>query len=103
MSDGAMTMLADAEVPAIKALVDALQATKTATYEGDVYESNVPDHEVRKGAARDILERRLGKPLQSIAGENGGPIEFSGMDLTQLSDVQFAALVALRDALKAGK
>lgn len=102
MSDGAATMLGDAEVPAIRALIEALKANKTASFNGEVIESDIPDHEVRKGAARDILERKLGKPVQAITGEDG-PIEIAGMDLTQLSDAQFAALVALRDALKAGK
>jgi hypothetical protein len=103
LSEAESTMLGDAVVPAIKALIDALGATKTAAFEGQVIPSTEPDHEIRKGAARDLLDRRLGKPAQAITGEDGGPIQFQDFDLTALSDVQFAALVALRDAIKAGK
>lgn len=102
MSDGARTLLADAEVPAIKAWVDALQANKTAVFEGRVIESDVPDHDVRKDAAQRLLDRRLGKPTQTITGVDDTPLVQS-TDLTTLTDAQFAALVALRDALKAGK
>ena len=101
MSDGELTMLGDAAPKAIKALIDALGATKSTAWNGQVYDSNIPDHDVRKSAAIALLERKYGKPPQAITGEDGGPLQFQNVDLTQLSDAQFAALVALRDAMKA--
>lgn len=95
-------MLADAETKAIKALVDALGAKKCAAFEGTIIESDVPDHPVRADAATKLLDRRLGKPAQAITGAEGGPFQVEGLDLTKLSDAQFAALVALRDAIKNG-
>jgi hypothetical protein len=102
MSEASREMLADAETKAIKAYVDGLEATKTAVVDGVIISSDHPDHAERRNCANALLDRRLGKPVQSIAGEDGGPIEVSGVDLTKLSDAQFAALVALREALKAG-
>lgn len=103
MTEASRELLADAETKAIKALVDALGAMKTATHEGVVIRSDEPDHAERTKAAEKLLDRRLGKPVQSIAGEDGGPIQVEGVDLASLSDAQFAALVALRDAMKAGR
>lgn len=103
MPEAELTMLGDACPKAIQALIDALGANKSAAFEGVVIDSKVPDHDVRKAAANDILSRKYGKPAQAITGDDGGPVQFQNMDLSQLSDAQFAALVALRDALKAGK
>ncbi len=63
----------------------------------------VPDHGERIKAANALLDRRYGKPNQAITGEDGGPLQVQNVDLTTLSDAQFSALVALRDAIKAGK
>lgn len=103
MSEAAREMLADAETRAIKALVDALSAKKCAAFEGVIIESEVPDHPVRAEAATKLLDRRLGKPAQAITGGDGGPLQFEGVDLSKLSDAQFAALKALRDSLKGGE
>ena len=102
MSEASREMLADAETKAIKALVDALGAKKCAAFEGVIIESDIPDHPVRADAATKLLDRRLGKPAQAIVGPEGGPFQVEGLDLTKLSDAQFAALVALRDAIKSG-
>ena len=102
MSELARTLLADAEVPAIKALIDGLKATKVVVVDGKSLDTEHPDHAERRNCANALLDRRLGKPAQSITGEDGGPIQVEGVDLRQLSDAQFAALIALRDALKQG-
>jgi hypothetical protein len=101
MTDSERTMLGDAMPNAIRALVDALSATRLEGW-GDSY-SSVPDHERRIKAANSLLDRRYGKAPQAITGEDGGPLQVANYDLTQLTDAQFAAFVALRDAMKAAK
>ncbi len=74
MSELSRGLLADAEPAAIKVFIDALNATKTAVFEGTIYASSEPDHPVRIAAATALLERRLGKAPQAHTGEDGGPI-----------------------------
>lgn len=102
MSEASRELLADAEPKAIKAYIDGLQATKSAAHEGLIIASDEPDHAVRKSCADALLNRRLGNPAQAITGEDGGAFKVEGVDLTTLGDVQFAALVAFREALKSG-
>lgn len=74
MSDSERTMLADGATRAVKALVDALSATKSASHEGIVIDSDVPDHPVRITAAEKLLDRRYGRPTQTIAGDDENPL-----------------------------
>jgi hypothetical protein len=105
LGDGELTLLGDAQAPAIQALIEALQAERTYVIgEGaSARLETAPDHGERIRAANSLLDRWGGKPAQAITGDDGGPIEIANVDLTTLSDAQFAALVALRDSLKAGK
>jgi hypothetical protein len=54
----------------------------------------VPDHETRLRAARDLLDRAYGRPRQAVevTGEDGGPIQTSGIDLSGLSAEELRAL-----------
>lgn len=52
-------------------------------------------------ALKYLVDRVAGKPTVMVAGEDGGPIQFSNVDMETLSDAQLAALVALRSATKA--
>ncbi len=105
LSDGALTLLGDNQVPAIQALVEALAAERTFLLGSgdDARLETAPDHDARIKAANSLLDRWGGKPAQAITGEDGGPVEISNVDLTTLSDASFAALVALRESLKAAK
>lgn len=58
-------LLESAEPKAVKALVDALDAT-------DI--DGRPDHDLRSRVADRILDRLRGKPAQAITGEDGGPV-----------------------------
>lgn len=50
LSEIGFTVKASAQV-----LMDALQANQTATFKGQIYESDKPDHGIRVNAARTIL------------------------------------------------
>lgn len=60
---------------AIKALADALEATRlVVSAKGDVV-AEEPDHRVRVAAAQALLDRAHGKPAQAITGEDGGAVK----------------------------
>ena len=54
----------------------------------------VPDHETRLRAFREALDRFYGRPRQAVevTGEDGGPIQTSGIDLSGLSVEELRAL-----------
>lgn len=87
-------------------LIEALDANRPIVVSGGkdapaeiVHE---PDWPVRLKAVEILYQRQYGAPTQPITGDEGGPFKVEGVDLTTLSDVQFAALVALRNSLKGG-
>lgn len=86
-------------------LNEALSAEKTIFIgrdEGATIEK-IPDHNIRLAAVEIIYQRLWGRPPQAITGDDGGPVQVEGVDLSKLSEVQFQALIALRNALKEEK
>ena len=85
------------------ALFEALLATRGITIRvGDGRDelALTPDYATRIVAAREILDRGLGRPRQAVelTGEDGGPIELEdvvGLDLRRLSDGELEALQRL--------
>lgn len=57
-------MLAAATPAAAQRLIDAL----------DALDGSEPDHDLRIKAANAILDRVYGRPVQAVAGEDGGGI-----------------------------
>lgn len=75
---------ADAE-PVIGALWNGLTAERAVVVGSGEYATveYVPDHDIRIKAARELLDRGYGRPVQALehAGAGGGPIEHASLDL----------------------
>jgi hypothetical protein len=88
----------------IAALFEALLATRGITIrvgDGKDELASTPDYATRIVAAREILDRGLGRPRQAVelTGEDGRPIELAnaGLDLRKLTNDELDALQRLVD------
>lgn len=71
--DKVRKMLAARTPHAAKRLIEALDAEMVVHYQGDEVGTYV-DHRTRIMAAEALMNRLYGKPVQAVAGEDGGPV-----------------------------
>lgn len=82
MDDEEKQMLSAAAPKAIKRLIDGLDAIQFVGMEG----RPEPHWKERREAALAILDRRYGKPVQAVSGEDGGPLRIGIVILPEERD-----------------
>lgn len=68
----------------VKPLFDALDANQSASFQGEVSTSTVPDFDKRLAATREILDRVYGKPTQRT--EHTGQVDLRALMTGDVGD-----------------